>query len=196
MSAFSKHDRDGINRILRDPGDNLFITLAQMRDYARHKAAEDRQKQKEGRQQAAKITAAGLRFLDALAVVDPIGGAKPTDTTSIRAHLRPVAEPSGSMRVVWQRGGNHQDILAADNAVRRVLELLRPASGTDGRTAKTVIYTQVIRDLAAIYRRRTRKRPTSSPTGDFAELVRVVTRLDNPKDEIAAALSRKPRRKS
>jgi hypothetical protein len=100
------------------------------------------------------------------------------------------------MRLVWQRGGDYQEVLAADRAVRRVLERLRPASGEGGRTTKEATYRNVIGDLAAIYRRRTRKRPTSSPTGDFAALVRVVTRLDNPKDEIAAALSRKLRRKS
>ena len=98
--------------------------------------------------------------------------------------------------LVWLRGGDYQEVLAADRAVRRVLERLRPASGEGGRTTKEATYRNVIGDLAAIYRRRTRKRPTSSPTGDFAALVRVVTRLDNPKDEIAAALSRKLRRKS
>jgi hypothetical protein len=75
-----------------------------------------------------------------------------------------------------------------------VLELLRLASGEGGRTSKVEVYSNVIRDLATIYRRRTKRKPTS--TNDFAELVMVVTGLADPKDEIAAALSRKPRRKS
>jgi hypothetical protein len=203
MSGFSKHDLATINRILRDPDDKVIATLEQMREYVRHKAAEDRQKQKEGRVQAGKVTAAGRRFLDTLALIDPIGGAKPTDTGGNRQTPRPrsplrpqTGEPTGAMRLVWQRGGDHQEVLVADRAIRRVLELLRPSAGASGRPTKVPAYTSVIRDLAARYRRRTRKRPTSSPTGDFAELVRVVTRLDNPKDEIAAALSRKPPRKS
>lgn len=201
MTAFSKLDRAAINRILGDPDDGLFVTLEQMRHYARHRAAEVRQKQKEGRKEAAKVTAAGRRFLAELAVVDPIGGARPVDVVSNRNRLGQsprhpqTGEPSGSMFLVYQRGGDHGDILAADRAVRRVLVLLRPASGRGGRSSKVTYLENVIRDLAAIYRRRTRRRPTSSPAGDFALLVTIVTRLQDPKDEIAAALSRKPWRK-
>jgi len=204
MTAFSKLDRAAINRILGNPDDRLFVTLEQMRHYARHRAAEVRAKQKEGRKEAAKVTAAGKRFLAELAVVDPIGGARPVDVESkgnrqdksSQGPRHPqTGEPSGSMYLVYQRGGDHEDILAADRAVRRVLILLRPASGRDGRSSKATYLKSVIRDLAAIYLRRTRRRPTSSPMGDFALLVTIVTRLKDPKDEIAAALSRKRRLK-
>jgi len=216
--SFTKTQLKQINRILRELDEKTIGLLWQMRQYARHRAAEDRQKQREGRQEAAKVTAAGRRFLAAgerllaaLAVVDPIGGAKPMDTGELErtrspaSPQSPAGEPSGSMRLVWQRGGEHRDILAADRAVRaavldadrairRVQGLLEPASGKGGRTSKTTVYRHVIGDLATIYRRRTKRKPTS--TNDFADLVTVITGLADPRDEIVAALSRKPRRKS
>jgi hypothetical protein len=134
MTGFTKTQLKQINRILREPDEKTLVLLLQMRQYARHRAAEDRQKQKEGRQEAAKVTAAGRRFLDAgerfldaLAVVDPIGGAKPADTGGLECRSSPAClpspagEPSGSMKLVWQRGGDHRDILAADRAVRAAI---------------------------------------------------------------------------
>ena len=42
----NKDDLAIVNRILRDPGDDVIAKLEQMRVYARHRATVDRQKQR------------------------------------------------------------------------------------------------------------------------------------------------------